>query len=85
MRTAKQPFLPADSPLRALFPLSREWAVWIPAVAIAGAVTVAGLYVAFTLLTATAKAPRAAPAAAAAAPPAKAAGRAASASKKVKQ
>jgi hypothetical protein len=57
-----QPFLPAASPVRALFPLSREWAVWLPATAIAGAVTLGGLYVALTLLTARAPAAAAAPA-----------------------
>jgi hypothetical protein len=79
-----QPFLPPASPLRLLFPLSREWAVWIPATACAGAITVAGLYVAYTLLTAKAKAPPAAAAAAGAAPASAAPARLASA-KKAKQ
>jgi hypothetical protein len=45
--------------------------VWIPATAIAGAVTLGGLYVAITLLTASAKAPTAAATAVSSAAPAK--------------
>ena len=41
-----------SSPLRGLFPLDKEYAVTLPALAIAGAVTLGGLYIAFTFLAA---------------------------------